>query len=223
VKGSLYRRALLPLIVGLLVALALGVVWYGKQPRGEGAPAEGRTPDPTRVEVVPTPPMDRPLGPPAAPGPMVPGPGRGRAFGFYMGGPSPEQQLQNECTDRVRRLSGALLMYAMDYDERLPLAGAWCDGMYRYVQLNSYFRCPALKSGSGYAYNANLDQARVSDVSIPARVVGLFESSAKARNAADAGQSLCKPPRHPAGNSLGFLDGHAVTTPIADRVRLSWR
>jgi len=116
------------------------------------------------------------------------------------------------CVSQVERLTGALLMYAMDYDDHLPIAGRWCDATYPYIKSDVLYRCPSAKDRYGYAFNLSLDQQRPSEVGIPARTMVLFESSAGKRNATDTGISLCKPPRHPGGNTLGYLDGHAAVT-----------
>ncbi|MBM3499010.1 MAG: hypothetical protein FJX74_10105 [Armatimonadetes bacterium] len=202
-------RWALPLIMGLLVVVAMGVLWYGRQPRGDDTPPERTVPE------LKQPPVDRPPRPPEARGSRRSGRPQGRFRGMYGPGMLPSQRDldQQQCVQRVARLGGALLMYAMDYDDRLPPAGRWADRTFQYVQLEEYFQCPTLKDGYGFAYHSNLDRARPSRLPIPARTILLFESSAQARNATDAEESLCNPPRHQIGNSVVYLDGHAASTP----------
>ena len=215
-----YGRALLPVGLALLVALALGVIWYGKQPRGETPPPQkaeadraGRLPDPAQ-------PRGGPPGPQMGSGyPRMGGP---RGMGFGMGGPPSEaQQAQEECVSQVARLSAALLMYSMDYDDRLPPATRWGTATYPYVQSDEAYRCPALNRSSRYAYNVNLGSARRAH--LPEELVSLFDSSTAVADHADSGSSLCRPPRHPGGNSVGFLDGHAASVSEAESRALRWR
>jgi len=126
--------------------------------------------------------------------------------------PFRDRELELLCVGQVERLTGALLMYAMDYVDHLPVAGRWCDATYPYIKSDALYRCPSAKETYGYAFNLSLDRKRPSEVDIPARAMVLFESSAMKKNATDKGASLCNPPRHPGGNSLGYLDGHAVVS-----------
>ncbi len=227
-----YGRWLAPAVLVGLVIAALGVVWNGRRLQRTDPPPRGRPP------AIPT---VRPEPPAGGPGASPPGsprfiPGMPLGPGMPKGGPgdSPlafgiadpllaERELERQCTEHVDRLTGALRMYSMDYDEHLPPAERWCTATQPYVGSKDLYRCPALEAGYGYALNRNLDEARASEVSVPARVVVVFESSAQVANAADTGQSLCEPPRHPGGNCFGFLDGHVAAIKTSDRSRLGWR
>ena len=99
-------------------------------------------------------------------------------------------------------------MYCQDYDEQLPAAREWCTVTQPYVRDWGLFRCPSFDKPFGFAFNASLDRLRLGRVDLPAEAVALFDSSAGRANATDAGQSLCRPPRHPEGNSIAYLDGH---------------
>jgi prepilin-type N-terminal cleavage/methylation domain-containing protein/prepilin-type processing-associated H-X9-DG protein len=81
-----------------------------------------------------------------------------------------EKARLNTCLSDGRQLSLATLMYAQDYDERLPgglgmaygkriWAGeGWAGNLQPYIKNTGLFHCPddALQNGLSYGYNANL-------------------------------------------------------------------
>ena len=148
---------------------------------------------------------------PPAVGPTTPLGGSGTPPPDAPGNRSPyDHELSAECSLHLQRLARAVTMYGVDYDGHLPIARRWCDGTYPYVMSKGFYRCPAKPDIPGYAFNRNLDGARTRDGADQIMVVMLFDSSAGAMNAADTGESLCEPPRHLIGNSIGYLDGHVA-------------
>jgi prepilin-type processing-associated H-X9-DG protein len=121
------------------------------------------------------------------------------------------------CRDNLRNLGISLMLYAADYGERFPTAANWCSGAWRYIEHRDaeMIECPASAEPYAYAFNAYLSHRHLGAVADPAGTVMLFESSLGLKDAADHGESLCDPPRHPGGNNFGYVDGHAAaqTTP----------
>jgi len=102
-----------------------------------------------------------------------------------------------------------MLMYAQDYDERLPRSRGWSDVVYPYIKSKGIFLCPAVRGDRpGYAVNAPLDVLSLSRFESCAHTVMLFDSDALVRNAADRGGSWPVPPRHSGGNNAAYVDGH---------------
>jgi hypothetical protein len=224
----------------VLVALAFGVLWYSRLPRGAHP-----TPTTPPAEVNSRPPPvsgpGLPSGPPAGgggevdrggPGPRGEAPATGASVGPPGGAPPPrffgpqtsvDFERQRECGQQVGQLAMAVLMYAVDYDDHLPLVDTWCDGTYPYVGSDDLYRCPAARDKYGYALNRNLSHARTRDLSRVGDIVMLFESSAGRKNASDTGQSLCNPARHHYGNNVGYLDGHFALSDQPNRAAFRWR
>src|SRR5437870_4930141 len=46
------------------------------------------------------------------------------------------------CTSNLKQLATGLLMYAQDYDDHLPRAHAWADGLDPYTKNKALFVCP---------------------------------------------------------------------------------
>jgi prepilin-type processing-associated H-X9-DG protein len=87
------------------------------------------------------------------------------------------------------------------------------DAAGRYRKPENWSHCPAVHpfslSAFGYAFNSNLSGKKVTAIANPAATPMLYDSTNLARNASDPVTSLPEPPRHGAGNNLGYADGHA--------------
>jgi hypothetical protein len=234
------KGLLLTVTVAVLVAPALGVLWYSKVPHGaQSGPAPSRsemTSVPSRF-VGPDSPSAPPAGEPVdadrgdagaggeAPAAGVSGvrPRGAQPPRFFGPQTAADYERTRECGQQVRQLAQAVLMYGTDYDDHLPLADTWCDGTYPYVRSDELYRCPAAREKYGYAFNRNLSYARTRDITDWANVVMLFESSVGKKNASDTGQSICTPPRHQYGNNVGYLDGHFALSGQLSRSAFRWR
>src|SRR5438874_13668219 len=62
-------------------------------------------------------------------------------------GPRPGAQ-QARCQSNLKQLGMATLMYAQDYDDRLPLRRTWSDGIYPYVKNRDVYICPCSRDGA---------------------------------------------------------------------------
>ena len=116
------------------------------------------------------------------------------------------------CLSNGRDLSIALLQYAQDYDEHLPLARSWFD-----TRLNrNWLRCPELPNPNciGYAMDERLSGRSLDKIGAPhERRVLLYESSNFKLNAHDPGTSFAAPHAFK-GTSVGwvaFVDGHTAS------------
>ena len=101
-------------------------------------------------------------------------------------------------------------MYSQDYDERLPVAGRWADGLQRYDKGMGAdeFRCPTAQSPAGYAMNAALGGALLDDIEQPSETILLFEADAPRRSFA-GGVGDVAWVRHTFRPAFTFADGHA--------------
>ena len=116
-----------------------------------------------------------------------------------------------DCRSNMKQLGLGFMMYTCDYDEKHPPAGKWCDVIAPYLKNEELYRCPADDSDHSYAMNTTLDGRPLDEIRVPAATILLFESSTGKRNAVDAGDSLCDPPRHAEGNTFIYDDGHAAS------------
>lgn len=112
----------------------------------------------------------------------------------------------SECFAAVKRLSGASLLYAADFDARLPLRDAWQDAVAKHDDLPHDLACPLTRPGIGLAFNAKLSGAVVpaDGATIPL----VYDSVIPVRNASDLFTSLPTPGRHLGKDNVGYVDGH---------------
>jgi prepilin-type processing-associated H-X9-DG protein len=110
------------------------------------------------------------------------------------------------CLRNQRQIMQAMIMYADDYEGRMPLATAWNAHLVAYLRMtdadpDSAFRCPSAPrdrtDGYDYAYNPALAARDMCELEDPARSVALIE--------ADVGQLVL---RHHQGAHFGYADGH---------------
>lgn len=116
------------------------------------------------------------------------------------------------CPSNLKQIAVASLIYAADYNERLPLSDNWLDALSPYTRNRRIEYCPSVGSYgqdfSGYAFNSKLSGDPVKDVRSPRTTPLLFESSKLRRNAADSFQSFLIPGRHAGSSGIAFVDGH---------------
>jgi hypothetical protein len=136
---------------------------------------------------------------------------------------------QVSCLSNMRIVALGSMMYLQDYDERMPMAGNWQEGIMPYVKKEDDFHCPETTpngggspglTGTSYAFNSALDQVRLAQVADPRATVLHFETTNFSPNASDALTSLPHPARHKKsgvpGNNVSLVDGHAVYWPETD-------
>jgi len=116
------------------------------------------------------------------------------------------------CQSNLKQLALAMLMYAQDYDEQLPIADRWCAATWPYIRNREIHHCPADDAAFSYAYNYKLSRQALDGAEEPARTIALYESEIGRGDAFDwpdyPGTSLPVPGRHEEGNNYAWADGH---------------
>jgi hypothetical protein len=114
--------------------------------------------------------------------------------------------------DRMKQLDLGLIMYANDFDESLPLANQWMDGIAPSVKSAIAFHSPAVEqlneSDYGYAMNSAIAGKSLTSFASPSTTYSLFDSTVLTRNATSPLTTLPQPPRYGKYNTIGLLDGH---------------
>jgi prepilin-type processing-associated H-X9-DG protein len=137
---------------------------------------------------------------------------------FPVFGQAREKARQTSCASNLKTISGAMLMYAQDYDDLFPPAenrmdsvDAFCPPSPKGKAKGSVYHCPSVngKSTYGYAYNSNVASQTTVKIADPRAKMLLYDSTTQARSASDPGTSLPSKGRHSGGNTIAFADGHA--------------
>lgn len=116
------------------------------------------------------------------------------------------------CFSNMKDVGRALLMYAQDYDERLPSAETWMTATLPYTKYRELYLCPEVKKADEKAVASDTMDTRLSGISLEkigalATRVVIYESTRTDWNAADPGQTFAT--RHHSKGNVCFLDGHA--------------
>lgn len=117
---------------------------------------------------------------------------------------------RSRCMSSLKTLGTQSLMYAADYDDRLPDAHVWTDRIGIHVSDAQTFSCMA-RWGISFSY-AMHDSLSVKDLGLidrPERHLLLFESKVMTPNAHGDERLIVDPPRHGKVNYVVFADGHA--------------
>jgi hypothetical protein len=128
------------------------------------------------------------------------------------------------CQSNLKQLTTATLMYAQDYDERLPLAVAWNDGIQPYHKHTQLLLCPEEENQTlpSYAMNQRLSGVLNSQIEAPDTTV-LFFDSIPGRNKAGGRELLPDPPRHSNEYVVSFLYGTVRSIPQQEISNLIWK
>lgn len=127
---------------------------------------------------------------------------------------------QTRCLSNVKQIGIATVMYANDFDDRLPPGATWMDATEKYAEYPRIFACPAVSRPGlltprvggkyGYAVNTSLSGKTAKSIKDPGKVIWVFESSDLARNATGDPSTSPAPNRHGPGRTEGYADGHAA-------------
>ncbi|MHB1001068.1 MAG: hypothetical protein ACYC27_17635 [Armatimonadota bacterium] len=148
-----------------------------------------------------------------------------------------EQAKASACLANVKQMCTAMMMYAQDNNDKMPISSSWNAGLEPYIKNNSIYICPSapkkspakgikkkpiLKySDTCYAMNKQLSRIPLYKVTTPSYTVSIFES-VQGKNQQGGSTLLPIPPRHPSGYSFGFADGHCKSVPQSAVSTLKW-
>ncbi|MBC8065234.1 MAG: hypothetical protein H7Y17_10415 [Chlorobia bacterium] len=130
---------------------------------------------------------------------------------------------QSQSLSNVKQSSLAAIMYASDYDEKMPPAEKWIDLTEVYARNPAIYHSPASEGPPneryGYAFRAELSRKDTKKILDPQRWAMIFDSTKTGRNAVGGLDTLPSPPRFSGAsssgkNTVGFLDGHAKMIPL---------
>jgi prepilin-type processing-associated H-X9-DG protein len=120
-----------------------------------------------------------------------------------------ERAHEATCMNNMKQLAAAMMMYAQDWDGKLPPANRWRDAIKAYVKNDGVFRCPSDPDKThlcSYAMNRRLSGQPINRFRNPGSIVLLFESVDTAENPNSFGEGLVL--RHNGKGCFAFLDGH---------------
>jgi prepilin-type processing-associated H-X9-DG protein len=134
---------------------------------------------------------------------------------FAVSGPSGPT---TQCLSNGKQLGLGMLLYASDFDERLPHSDHWLSDLDPYVK-NPDLACPATPTKRyGYAMHLSLSGAELKSVEKPEERIMLFESIAVIPNAAGDEGLLPNPGRHKGRNTIAYADGHVKRVALPERL-----
>jgi len=113
----------------------------------------------------------------------------------------------------AKTASLGLIMYASDWDDRLPLPETWMDATLPYTKNESVYKSILASekdpSKYGFAFRAALAGKKTAAYPDPQNWPMIFDSTLTHRNATSNLETLPIPGRYMGTNIVGFLDGHA--------------
>lgn len=115
---------------------------------------------------------------------------------------------RRECMARLSQLSGAVLVYAADHDDRVMPAPKWATAVAPYAGSTDALRCPAVER-FGYAFHRDLDAKEIKKVASPEAAAMVFDFRTLIDNAFGDLSEQPSPPRHGKVNMALYVDGHA--------------
>ncbi len=128
------------------------------------------------------------------------------------GGPAPSSR----CVSFTKQCLLASLMYADDYDDRLPLVVRWGDILQPYAKSEEMLKdVEGIPKGTyGRAFRKSASGIAAKSVKSPQGYVLIFDSTLLSRNAASELGTLPHPGRHHGKDIVGYLDGHSKALPM---------
>jgi prepilin-type processing-associated H-X9-DG protein len=128
------------------------------------------------------------------------------------------------CMNNLRQLGLAARMYAGEYNELLPSAANWCDGLQQYVASGKSFQCPLGDQSQRchFGFNAQLSGADLSKIEFPVTTVLFFETDG-GWNVSGGREMVLTRPRHPRTVAMGFVDGHVELVNVSRLENVRWK
>ncbi len=113
---------------------------------------------------------------------------------------------RTSCLSNLKQLSLGVMMYMQDYDQHMPPATKWTDGLQPYIKNNNVFVCPEATSLTcGYSLYEALDGVSLKKIAKPSDTPMLFDSNGGWNSALPIDKVVF---RHNGGYNCGFVDGH---------------
>jgi len=125
------------------------------------------------------------------------------------------------CRSNLKQLGTSMMIYAQDYDERLPPSTNWEVALKTSLRKAEPFRCPSAQSHASYAMNAKLGGVSISTLVDPWNTVLLFDSNARTRSFAGSKEHLAIE-RHGRVPNFAFADGHVKGATPALQEKAIW-
>lgn len=133
---------------------------------------------------------------------------------FPIGLPHDEPAYRTRDIVRMKQLSLALIFYASDHDERMPLPAAWADEALTYSKDNDATKCTRLPKDSrpdahGHVVERSMPGRNLLNIKDPASTLMLFDGANLKPNAVD-NLSEMRVTRSRGSHSftVAFADGH---------------
>jgi prepilin-type processing-associated H-X9-DG protein len=131
--------------------------------------------------------------------------------------------MRTACLSNVKQVSLASLIYAADWDDKLPSPNGWADQIEDVMTESMH--CPEVRRDVGrdtygYALNAFLAGKKSESFASPETAILVFETEKLERNASGGEADLAQK-RHGNRPNVAFLDGHAGS--FTGTVRGEWR
>jgi len=134
-----------------------------------------------------------------------------------------EKAKEVSCITNQRYLSRAMLLYAQDHNETLPLKKDWCDLITPYLKDGNVFHCPSagpIANGGGkstsYAYNSHCNHLNIIKVNMPSITPLTFDAKNSKWNQSGGDELVAC--RHINKTVISFVDGH-VESKTAEEAR----
>jgi len=123
----------------------------------------------------------------------------------------PKPYRYGSCLSNIKQLGLGVLMYANDYDDKLPKAAVWMDSIGEYTKGSNLYHDPELNGTTeyGYAFRDKASGIKSASVAKPAEFQLIFDSVLLGRNAHSEPSTMPHPGRHLGHNCVGYMDGHA--------------
>ncbi len=124
------------------------------------------------------------------------------------------------CGTNMQVIGTAVMIYANDYDNKIPDGSNWCTLLEQKVDVSpKLFICPSA-DGDECSYAININAVGKDIDSLPADMVLVFESLPGCNQA--GGAELLNTENHCDGCSILFCDGHVEFVKIEDFTSLLW-